>query len=266
MTDRRNAMADAWGEADWGASDFDVIAAHFASMHDDLVARLEPGPGVKWLDLACGTGPVALRAARAGARVTASDFAPALVARAQAKSVREGLDIAFGVVDCQHTPYRSASFDVVSSAVGVFIAPDHAAVARELARLVRPGGRIGLTAWRGPGIREVIELRREYTTAPVEGDDLLDWGRDDYVEVLLGDTFELSFASGDAPLVGESGVVLWDELATHHGPMKLLAEHLPDERRAELRERMIAMFERDRVGDHIEQPRPYVVILGTRRG
>ncbi|MBI2684250.1 MAG: class I SAM-dependent methyltransferase [Actinobacteria bacterium] len=261
MSDARNAAGDAWG-----AADFDAIAAHLAPMHDDLVARLAPTVGLEWLDLACGTGPVAIRAARAGARVTASDFASALVARAQAHAVRAGLDIAFGVVDCQRTPYPTGAFDVVSSSVGVFLAPDHVAVASELARLVRPGGRIGLTAWRGAGVGEMLALLGEYAENPFGGGDFLAWGRDDHVRTLLEDTFELSFADGDAPLVGASGADLWDERVEHSGPTKVVVQQLSEGRRAELRERTIELFERDRVGDHIHQSRPYVTIVGTRRG
>ncbi len=80
--------------------------------------------------------------------MTASDFSPTLVETAQRRAAELGLDLTLEVADCQNLPYADASFDVVSSSVGVIFAPDHERVAHELARVCRPGGRVGFTAWR----------------------------------------------------------------------------------------------------------------------
>src|SRR5438270_4600745 len=132
----------------WGGGTYERIAERFAPVHDELVRRLEPGPGVRWLDLATGTGGVALRAARAGAHVTGLDFAPAMLEQARAKGEAEGLEIRWELGNAQSLPYDDREFDVVSSCFGVIFAPDQAAVARELARVCRTGGRLGLANWR----------------------------------------------------------------------------------------------------------------------
>ena len=80
--------------------------------------------------------------------MTGSDLSPTLVEAAQRRAQEHGLDLTLEVADCQDLHYADASFDVVSSSVGVIFAPDHERVASELARVCRPGGRIGLTAWR----------------------------------------------------------------------------------------------------------------------
>src|SRR5439155_19454003 len=131
----------------WGSAPWERVAETLAPLHDHLVAALSPRAGERWLDLATGTGAVAIRAARAGAKVTGLDLAPRLVETARSWAADEGLDIRFDVGDCERLPYDDASFDVVASVVGVIFAPDHGAVARELARVCRPGGRLGRVAW-----------------------------------------------------------------------------------------------------------------------
>jgi 2-polyprenyl-3-methyl-5-hydroxy-6-metoxy-1,4-benzoquinol methylase len=91
----------------WGSAPFEEIAQQIAVMHDDLVARLDPQPGQRWLDLGTGTGEVAFRAARAGARVTASDLSAELIDTAKRQAAEEGLEIDFAVVDAERTPTRT---------------------------------------------------------------------------------------------------------------------------------------------------------------
>ncbi len=123
----------------WGSAPFENIADLISDMHLALVERLAPHAGEHWLDLACGAGDVAFHAARAGAIVTGSDLSPTLVETAQRRAEEHGLDLTLEVADCQNLHYADASFDVVSSSVGVIFAPDHERVASELARVCRPG-------------------------------------------------------------------------------------------------------------------------------
>jgi ubiquinone/menaquinone biosynthesis C-methylase UbiE len=134
-------QARIWGSAAWQQ----IAERQLFPVHDELIARLGPHPGERWLDLATGTGAVALRAARAGAAVTGQDLAPELIVTARDLGVKEGLGVDFEVGDAERLDYPDASFDVVSSAHGVVHAYDHRAVANELARVCRPGGRLGLT-------------------------------------------------------------------------------------------------------------------------
>lgn len=131
----------------WGSAPWECLALTMADIHDDLVTRLAPRRGERWLDVATGTGAVALRAARSGAEVTAQDIAPRLLDWARSLAAAEGLTVAFDVGDVADLPYADRSFDVVSSAHGVSFAADHEAAAAELARVCRPSGRLGLTDW-----------------------------------------------------------------------------------------------------------------------
>ena len=176
----------------------------------------------------------------------------------------EGLAIRFDVGDCEDLPYDDASFDVVASAVGVIFAPDHGAVARELARVCRPGGRLGLVSWRpDPAYSAVLEPfrpRRE----PGAGDPD-DWGRVEHVRDLLSDAFELRFVEGNHALHGESAEAIWELLTTAHGAFKSLLESLDTHRRAELHRALVGYLERHRGDGGISAPDDYLLVLGVRR-
>jgi SAM-dependent methyltransferase len=244
----------------WGSAPWERVAETLSDLHDDLVERLAPRQGERWLDLATGTGAVALRAARAGARVTGIDLAPTLIETAK----RLAAEIRFDVGDVEDLPYEEASFDVVSSAVGAIFAPDHKAVARELARVCRPGGRLGIVSWRpDPEYEQVFEPFRE-PREPGAGDSE-DWGREEYVTKLLAHSFELEFADGDLPIRGESGEAIWQLMVSSAGPLKAMVESLNDERREELHRAYVGYYERYRVEGAISAPSDYLVILGKRR-
>ena len=135
----------------WGSAPYQRVAETIADIQDLVVGRLDTRPDRRWLDLACGTGAVAERAAALGAEVTGIDLAPALVETARERAAELGLEIDYRVGDCERLGLPDASFDVVSSTCGVMFAPDHPATARELARVTRPGGRIALANWRPAG-------------------------------------------------------------------------------------------------------------------
>src|SRR5207253_3041919 len=117
-----------------------------------------------------GTGEVAFRAARAGADVVASDLSAVLIETAKRQAADQGLTIDFHVADAEQLPYDDAGFDAVASSVGVIFAPDHAAIARELARITRPGGRLGITAWRGEtGVGAMFRAMAPFQPPPPEG-------------------------------------------------------------------------------------------------
>jgi SAM-dependent methyltransferase len=257
----KSAQARVWGSANWQA----IAETELLHVHDALVERLAPRPGERWLDLATGTGAIALRAARAGAEVTAQDLAPGLIETARRIAAQEGLSVRFDVGDAERLAYQDASFDLVSSAHGVVFAADHSAVARELSRVCRPGGRLGITYWLPnpelAGLMERFGYRR-----PEGADAPRDWGRPEYVSELLGGHFELEFSDEVCPWTGDSGEQIWHLTVSSDGPAKAgLAAMSPAERDA-LHRDWVAYFERHRGDDGISAPRPYLLVAGRRRG
>uniref|UniRef100_UPI003FA7AA66 class I SAM-dependent methyltransferase n=1 Tax=Salmonella enterica TaxID=28901 RepID=UPI003FA7AA66 len=108
--------------------------------------------GERVLDFAAGNGNATLAAARRFAEVTSTDYVSALLDKGRRRAEAEGLAVRFEVADAEALPYEAAGFDVVLSNFGVMFAPDHASAARELLRVVRPGGRIGLANWTPDGL------------------------------------------------------------------------------------------------------------------
>jgi SAM-dependent methyltransferase len=251
----------------WSSAPFERIAEVITEMHAALVERLAPQPGERWADLACGTGDVAFHAARAGAIVTASDLSPTLVETARQQADELGLELTLEVADCQALPYADASYDVVSSSVGVIFAPDHARVASELARVCRPGGRLGLTAWRrDSGVGDIFEGMSKFMPPPPEGaGSPFQWGQESYVEEMLGDAYELSFEELDTRHEAEYPAEMWELFRSSYGPSYMLWSSLDEERRSELDETMTAVFEKHREGEGISMERRYLVVTGVRR-
>lgn len=257
-------MSDA--AAMWGNAPWERVAPTLAAIHERLVEALEPRAGERWLDVGTGTGAVAVRAARAGATVTGVDIAPALIETARRVAGDEGLAIRFDVGDAQALPYPDASFDVVSSAQGVVFAPDHTAAARELGRVCRPGGRLGMTAWRaGEAGDELSAIVDGFASSPSPGPRPGLWGEEAHARELLGDAFELEFIPETWIQAGESGEEIWQLLTTASPPFKELADNLEATRRQELHAAWVEFYERHRGPDGIRVPHGYVVILGRRR-
>jgi SAM-dependent methyltransferase len=111
----------------------------------------------------------------------------------------EGLSIRFEIGDAEALTLEDESFDVVASALGVFLAPDHTAAARELARVCRPGGRLGIVAWRIDPELERLHAPYWPERQPVAGD-RRDWGRESYVAALLDHAYEVEFEEGELRL------------------------------------------------------------------
>src|SRR4051795_9993382 len=151
----------------WGNGPYQHITDTLGDIHDRVIERLAPAPGVAYLDLACGTGAVAERAAAAGATVTGVDLAPALIGTARARAAERGLDIDYRVGDCERLELPDASFDAVSSTLGIMFAPDHDSAARELIRVTARGGRIALACWTPTsGIADIFKLMSPFQPAP----------------------------------------------------------------------------------------------------
>ena len=246
----------------WGGAQWNRLAERLAPVHDALVARLAPRSGERWLDVATGNGAVALRAARAGADVTGLDLSEALLDEARESARAEGLAVGFDLGDAQRLPYGDASFDVVSSSFGVIFAPDAGAAAAELARVVRPGGRLGLTAWRPNGRMKALNER---FAGRAPSADFGRWGRDGGAEALLGDAFSLDVSEQVWRLEGASPAELWDFMAVAAPPTKALLDLLDDDARRDYRAAMLEYWEDFRTQDGVSEPAPYVLVVGRRR-
>ena len=173
----------------WALGDYDRFARTLVwDLGAELVAACGVGPGQRVLDVAAGTGNVALRAAAAGADVVASDLTPESLATGERRAREAGIALEWVVADAQALPFADASFDAVTSALGAIFAPDHAAVARELLRVTRPGGTLGMVNFTPEGNPAgFFGALAPYAPPPPRGaGSPLRWGDEAHVRTLLG--------------------------------------------------------------------------------
>jgi SAM-dependent methyltransferase len=137
--------------ATWMAGDFGVIAQTNANVGVDFAQRLPISAGASVLDVATGTGNVAIPLARAGAVVTGVDIAPNLLVQARERAAAEGLSIQFDEGDAEALPYADETFDAVVTMFGAMFAPRPELVASELARVLKPGGLLAMANWNPTG-------------------------------------------------------------------------------------------------------------------
>jgi SAM-dependent methyltransferase len=133
--------------ATWMAGDFGVVAKTISGCAEAFITRLAIAPGSKVLDVACGTGNLAIPAARAGAIVTGVDIAANLLVQARERAAADHLAIQFDEGDAEALPYSEASFDIVVTMFGAMFAPRPTLVAAELARVLKPGGTLAMANW-----------------------------------------------------------------------------------------------------------------------
>jgi SAM-dependent methyltransferase len=135
----------------WMAGDYDHFSRYMESSAREFYERLLVAPGCHLLDVGCGSGQLALIAAKDGVAVTGVDIASNLVERARTRAHAEGLHARFEEADAEALPFEEASFDVVASLIGAMFAPRPDLVAQELLRVCKPGGTIAMANWTPQG-------------------------------------------------------------------------------------------------------------------
>jgi SAM-dependent methyltransferase len=246
-----------------GEATYERLAALLEPIEEELVSKLAPSAGDRWLDIVTGTGATAIRAAVAGADVTALDSSELIVEKVRFDAEDAGLVIEVDTGSPEHLPYDDRSFDILASNFGLVYAPDHANVAAELARVARPAAKIGFTAWR-PNPK-LGELYRRFTDAPIEGREAYEWGREDHVEDMLGDDFELDFQDGTLWMDARSGEEIWELFSTTATPVITVLGRLDESEAREFHRSFVELYDEYRTDDGIRAPRRYLLVLGRRR-
>ena len=173
----------------WALGDYALMAEEvMAPLGPILVSATGIGPGVRVLDVAAGSGNISLPAAKTGADVVSTDLTPELLQRSKARAEAQGLTLDYREANAHALPFGNGEFDVVMSAIGVQFAPDHQRAAKELVRVCRPGGTIGVISWTREGFfgRMLATIRPYRPSLSQAVPPAVLWGRESYAAKLLG--------------------------------------------------------------------------------
>lgn len=174
-------------QATWASGDFAVIGVTLQIVGESLAEAVDIRAGEHVIDIAAGNGNASLAAARRFARVTSTDYVPALLEKGRARAHAEGLDITFREADAEQLPFGDGSFDVALSTFGAMFAPDHARAAGEMLRVVCGGGRIGLANWTPAGfVGQVFRTVAAFVPPPAGVQSPLLWGTEEHLRAMFG--------------------------------------------------------------------------------
>jgi ubiquinone/menaquinone biosynthesis C-methylase UbiE len=207
--------------ATWAAGDFSIVGTTLQIVGESLCEAVDLRAGSRVLDVAAGNGNCSLAAARRFAQVTSTDYVPALLENGRRRAEADRLPIRFQEADAEALPFANASFDVVLSSFGVMFTPDHARSARELLRVCRSGGRIGLANWTPRGfigrLFGVIGCHVPPTkglTSPAR------WGSEEYLAALFaGGASDMTVTLRDFTFRYVSAAHWIDVFRTWYGPV-----------------------------------------------
>jgi SAM-dependent methyltransferase len=230
----------------WMAGDFGVIARTIAGSGGDAFAtRLAIPPGTKVLDVATGTGNVAIPLARAGCIVTGVDIAPNLLVQARERAAAEGLPIAFDEGDAEQLPYDDASFDVIVTMFGAMFAPRPERVAAEAARVLKPGGLLAMANWNPASFTgKMFRTGAAHVPPPPGVVPPVMWGDEATARKRLAGAFtdiktELIPMDFDLPMNPAGAVNLF---RTFFGPTKMAFERLDESGQAALEADLVTLW------------------------
>lgn len=234
-----------------------------------LVEACEISAGQRVLDVAAGTGNVAIRAARAGAAVVASDLTSANFDAGRRAAAAEGVELEWCEGDAEALPFADGEFDVLTSCFGAMFAPNHRAVADELVRVCRPGGTIGMMNFTpdGPGGDFFQVLGRYAPPLPPGALPPVLWGSEAHVRDLFGDRLASLDITRRTYVETASSVGDYCELFRQtFGPMIAIRASLADrpERLAALDrdfEEFVARSNRGTTADRVEIPYEYLLVI-----
>jgi SAM-dependent methyltransferase len=229
------AAVKARQQAMWASGDFAVVGTTLQIVGESLCEAVDLEAGTRVLDVACGNGNAALAAARRRARVTGLDYVPTLLARAGERAQGERLELELVEGDAERLPFADGHFDVALSTFGIMFAPDQAQAAREIFRVVRPGGRIGLCNWTPEGfIGQLLKTVGKHVPPPAGVASPIAWGTEGRLGELFPGARSVRVDRKQFAFRYESAAVFIDVFRRFYGPTHLAFRALDEQRQAQL--------------------------------
>ena len=256
-------------QATWASGDFAVIGTTLQIVGETLAEAVDVRAGERVLDVAAGNGNATLAAARRFAHVTSTDYVQHLLDKGAARAKAEGLDVEFQLADAEALPFDDGSFDVLLSTFGAMFTPDQSKAARELRRVVRSGGRIGMANWTPEGfIGELFRVIGAYVPPPAGMESPALWGSEPRIVELFGpEATDLRCVRRDFRFRYRSAAHWIEVFRNFYGPTHKAYAALDPERQARMTADITALLERRTVGgpnSHVV-PGEYLEVVITRK-
>jgi SAM-dependent methyltransferase len=250
----------------WSVGDYDAIATLFWEVGAVVVEAAGIEPAMAVLDVATGTGNAAIRAAQAGAEVTGLDLTPELFEAARKRAAAAEVTIDWIEGDAEALPFADASFDRVLSTFGVMFAPRQQIAAAELARVVRPGGRVVVASWTPAGFfGRLIGSLMQHMPPPPGVASPLAWGDERLLRTLLGGQLLLDQEAHTVELRAPCAAAMIAEFERAFGPLVLARKALGDDGFAAVRDDLRALVEHFDAGeDSTRIPSEYLLTVAHR--
>jgi ubiquinone/menaquinone biosynthesis C-methylase UbiE len=256
----------------WSSGDFPSAARQIADVGITTVDRAGIQSGDEVLDVACGAGNATIPAAEVAARTVGLDITPELIEAGKKAATEQGVEIEWVEGDAQDMPFDDESFDVALSVFGCMFAPDHAKAAAELARVLKPGGRMVVAAWRPEGnVGRMFATIASHLPQPPEGFQPPPlWGTEDHArEIFDGTGMELDFEPTTVDFTAESADEFFAEFERDLPPIVMAKQRLePDGKWEPLRTDLKQLYDESNEADDgsFRAPQEYVLIKGTKAG
>ena len=257
-------------KAAWELGDYVKVAQRLEPAARELVDACAVSAGQEVLDVAAGNGNVAVLAAREGASVVASDLTPAMVELGRMRTETEGLAVEWVEADAEALPFGDERFDAVLSVFGAMFAPRPEVAAREMLRVARSGGTVGMANWLPDGFQgEFFDLMNRYGPPPPEGVPRpVEWGREEVARERLALAASVEAQPRTLRWEFESPEEAWTFFGEAAGPSVALRRSLDQARLESLRSEFLALVGRwNLAGDAtVAIDADYLLVIAHRRG
>lgn len=246
-----HAAVKARQQAAWASGDYGQIGVRLQVVGESLCEAVDLRAGDRVLDVAAGNGNASLAAARHFAEVTSTDYVDALLDQGRRRAEADRLPIRFQLADAESLPFADASFDVVLSTFGVMFAPDQERAARELVRVTRPGGKIGLANWTPDGfVGELFALVKGFVPPPRGLRPPVEWGTEPRLVELFGPRARDIRTQRKAYTFRYRSAAHWiDVFRACYGPIEKTFAGLDAERQRALHVALVELLDRWNRGD-----------------
>ncbi|ODV03404.1 MAG: SAM-dependent methyltransferase [Thiobacillus sp. SCN 63-57] len=255
--------------ATWASGNYAIVGTTLQIVGEHLAEAVDLRAGEEVLDVAAGNGNATLAAARRFARVTSTDYVPELLEKGAERARANGLEVHFQAADAEDLPFADGAFDVALSTFGVMFAPHQARAARELTRVVRGGGRIGLANWTPEGfIGDLFRLIASYVPPPAGVQSPMLWGTEPRIVELFGpDATDIRCERRRFNFRYQSATHWIEVFRNFYGPTYKVYAALDPDRQASLTRDIGALLERQNVGGahSLVVPSEYLEVVITRK-